>query len=204
MLGSALNAFFENVSVIWDMVRKVLVGIINFIQGLFTGNWKQAWTGLVQIFDGLFGGIADRAKITINTVIKWINKGISGVNTLIKAINKLPGINIKEIGKISLLDGQSNVSKVNARETNQIAYLAKGGVLERGSAIVGEAGPELLTMTGGRAVVQPLTSQTSNTMDIGGVTLNVYGAPGQDERELARIVANELASEFGRREAAFG
>ncbi len=60
-------------------------------------------------------------------------------------------------------------------------------------------------MTGGRAVVQPLTSQTrNNTMDIGGVTLNVYGAPGQDERELARIVANELASEFGRREAAFG
>lgn len=205
VLGSALNAFFENVSIIWDMVRKVLVGIINFIQGLFTGNWKQAWTGLVQIFDGLFGGIADKAKITINAVIKWINKGISGVNTLIKAINKLPGINIKEIGKISLFDGQSKSSKVNTRETNQIAYLANGGVLERGSAIVGEVGPELLTMTGGRAVVQPLTSQTrNNTMDIGGVTLNVYGAPGQDERELARIVANELASEFGRREAAFG
>lgn len=84
-------------------------------------------------------------------------------------------------------------------------YMADGGVLERGSAVVGEAGPELLTMVGGRAVVQPLTSQTkNNAMDIGGVTLNVYGAPGQDVRELARIVENEIANEMGRREAAFG
>ncbi len=205
VLGSALNAFCENVSVICYMVKTVLVGIINFLQGLFTGNWKQAWTGLVQIFEALFGGIGDRVAITMNGVIKWINKGITGVNTLIKALNKLPGINIKEVDKIPLINAQSKSPKVNARGTNKIPYLANGGVLERGSAIVGEAGPELLTMAGGRAVVQPLTSQTkNNTMDIGGVTLNVYGAPGQNEQELARIVANELANEFGRREAAFG
>lgn len=204
VLGSALNAFMENISVVWKMVKKILVGIINFIQGLFTGNWKQAWTGLAQIFSGLFGGIADKAKITINSVIKWINTGIEGINTLIKAINKLPGINIKGINKISLLDtGKS--TRESAKGSSKMRYMADGGVLERGSAVVGEAGPELLTMVGGRAVVEPLTSQTrNNTMDIGGVTLNVYGAPGQDVRELARIVENEIANEMGRKEAAFG
>lgn len=204
-LGGVLNAFLENVSVIWEMVRKILVGIINFIRGIFTGDIERALKGLAQIFEGLFSGIGDKVATTMKNAIKWINTGITGVNTLIKALNKLPGINIKEIDKIPLMNSQSKSSKVNTKGANKIPYLANGGILERGSAIVGEAGPELLTMTGGRAVVQPLTNQTRNsTMDIGGVTLNVYGAPGQDERELARIVSNELASEFGRREAVFG
>lgn len=36
--------------------------------------------------------------------------------------------------------------------------LASGGVLSRGSAFVGETGPELLTVSNGNAVVQPLTN----------------------------------------------
>lgn len=36
--------------------------------------------------------------------------------------------------------------------------LASGGVLSRGSAYVGETGPELLTVSNGNAVVQPLTN----------------------------------------------
>jgi hypothetical protein len=54
---------------------------------------------------------------------------------------------------------------------NKIPYLAKGGILSEGSAIVGEAGPELLTMSNGRAVVQPLTNNTNN---YSGATNNFY------------------------------
>ena len=34
-------------------------------------------------------------------------------------------------------------------------FLAKGGILSQGAAIVGEAGPEILSMQNGRAHVQP-------------------------------------------------
>ena len=43
-----------------------------------------------------------------------------------------------------------------------IPYLANGGILSRGSAIVGEAGPELLTVAAGRSIVQPLSPSAAS------------------------------------------
>ena len=78
--------------------------------------------------------------------------------------------------------------------------------MSSGSAIVGDAGPELLTMMGGRAVVQPLTSSTTNNTNtnLGGVTINVYGAAGQNVRELANIIMDELQAATDRKAAVFG
>lgn len=42
-------------------------------------------------------------------------------------------------------------------------YIAKGGVLREGTAMVAEAGPELLSMVNGKAVVTPLTGSAVNT-----------------------------------------
>ena len=124
------------------------------------------------------------AKQPINAIIGLVNGAISGINSVIRSINKLPGVSIGQIGKIP--------------------YLAKGGVVTHGSAIVGEAGPELLTVTGGRTIVQPLTgSSTTNSANYGGVTLNVYGAPGQDEHVLARIVMEEMQAAALRKGAVF-
>lgn len=183
IIGEALNMFFANVKNIWDSVKLILDGIIDFIRGVFTGDWERAWNGIVQIFAGIFKGLEASAKAPINAVIGLVNGAISGINGLINGINKLPGVDIPTLGKIP--------------------YLAKGGVLLSGSAIVGEAGPEILTMSGNRAVVQPLTNQYTSNTSMGGVVLNIYGAPGQDVRELADIIENELAGRIERREAAY-
>lgn len=45
----------------------------------------------------------------------------------------------------------------------KLPMMAEGGILTRGSAIVGEAGPELLTQAGGRSIVQPLTNNYNTT-----------------------------------------
>ena len=109
------------------------------------------------------------AKIPLNAIIRLVNTAINGINGVTSTLNKIPGVNIGQIGKIP--------------------YLAKGGILSRGSAVVGEAGPELLTMSNGRAVVQPLTNNhTTNNANYGGLTINVYGAVGQDVNTLAEIV----------------
>ena len=47
--------------------------------------------------------------------------------------------------------------------------LASGGILSSGSAVVGEAGPELLTLTGGRAVVQPLSGNGPSLKGVEGL-----------------------------------
>lgn len=61
----------------------------------------------------------------------------------------VPGLGGKKFG--------FEISQVTAP---QIPLLAKGGTLLRGSAIVGEAGPELLSLTGGGVRVTPLGNAT--------------------------------------------
>lgn len=182
VLGEVLNAFFANVKNIWDSIKMVFDGIIDFIRGVFTGDWERAWTGVKEIFGGIFNGLKAVAKAPLNAIIGMVNMAISGINGVIGGLNKIPGVNIGEIGKIP--------------------YLAKGGILSRGSAVVGEAGPELLTMSAGRAVVQPLTKNTTNnSATYGNVTINVYGAAGQSVNELADIVMNKMQGHVERREA---
>lgn len=182
VLGEVLNAFFANVKNIWDSIKMVFDGIIDFIRGAFTGNWERAWTGVKEIFAGIFDGLKAVAEAPLNAIIGMVNMAISGINGVIGGLNNIPGVNIGEIGKIP--------------------YLAKGGILSRGSAVVGEAGPELLTMSAGRAVVQPLTNNTTNnSASYGNVTINVYGAAGQDVNELADIVMYKMQGHVERREA---
>ena len=57
-------------------------------------------------------------------------------------------------------------------------------------------------MANGRAVVQPLTNNTTN-QNYGGVTLNIYGAPGQNVEELANLIMDEIGNATRRQEAAW-
>lgn len=145
-LGDLLNAFFANFKNIWDAIKQIFDGIIDFIRGIFTGDWKRVWEGVLEIFGGIFSGLEALLKAPLNAVIGLVNGAISGINYLIEKVN---GINLPLIGDVNI----STIPK--------IPYLAKGGILSKGSAIVGEAGPELLTISGSKAIVQPLTGNSS-------------------------------------------
>lgn len=140
VLGNALNAFFANLQNVWNAVLQIFNGVIDFVRGVFTGDWERAWSGIVQIFGGIFDGIYALAAVPINGIIGLINTAIDGINWLISNINRIPGVSVGNVGKIPML--------------------ADGGTVWSGSAIVGEAGPELLTVSGGKAVVQPLSPNT--------------------------------------------
>lgn len=199
ILGNSVNAFLEVIKDVWDGVKQVLDGIIDVIRGVFTGDWERAWEGVKKIFKGIWDGMVGIVKAPINIIIGLINGVIDGLNWLIDGINKIsftipdwvPGIGGKHVG-------------FNIGHIGKIAYLADGGILSRGSAIVGEAGPELLTMMGDRAMVQPLTTNNTRNTHLGGINITVYGAPGQDVRELADIIMDEMQTAVQRREAVFG
>lgn len=197
VFGNVLNVFFRTLKGIWDSIKKVFDGVINFVRGVFTGDWRRAWDGVKQIFSGVFNALITIAKAPLNLLIGLVNGVIDGLNFLIRGINKI-SFNIPDW--VPLIGGKR--FGFNLAEIGKIAYLAQGGVLTAGSAIVGEAGPELLTMNAGKAVVQPLTNNTSNH-NYGGVTLNVYGAAGQSVQELAEIIMDEIGDATRRQEAAF-
>ena len=186
ILGGILNKFFASAKEIWDSLKQVLNGLIDFIRVVFTGNWQRAWSGVVSIFSGIFSGLKTIAKQPINAIISQVNKAIGGINGMISLLNKVPGVNIGSIPKIPML--------------------WKGGTLYSGDAIVGERGPELLTVSGGKAVVRPLTNHqtTNNTTNMGGTTVNVYAHEGQDPRDIAREVMELIQDAVDRKEAAVG
>ena len=200
VLGEILNGFFANVKNIWDSIKQVFDGIINFIRGVFTGDWSRAWEGVKQIFGGIFRGLTALAKAPINGIIALLNGAINGINMMVDALNSL-SFTIPDW--VPLLGGKE--FGLNLRHVGNIPYLATGGILSRGSAVVGEAGPELLTLTGGKAVVQPLSGNNSvvNNRNLGGISVTVYGAPGQDVDELADVIMRRMQHEVDRREAVF-
>ena len=198
VLGNILNGFFANVKNIWDSIKSIFDGVIDFIRGVFTGDWSRAWEGVKEIFSGVFKALVSIAKAPLNGIIALLNGAISGLNRMIDGLNRIqftipdwvPALGGKTFG-------------LNLRHISSIPYLAAGGILSKGSAIVGEAGPELLTMMGDRAVVQPLNSSTTTNHNLGGVNIVVYGAPGQDVDDLAEAIMYRMQSAVERKEAVF-
>lgn len=195
VLGGALNGFFGVIKGVWDGIKQILDGIIDFIGGVFSGDWERAWEGVKGIFSGIWDTLVSIAKAPINGIIWLINKAIDGINWIIDGINSI---------SFDLPDwlGGGHIG-FDIGKIGNIPYLAKGGVLSRGTAVVGEAGPELLTVAGGKAVVQPLTRQTSNTTNMGGVTFYVYGAPGQDVNELTDAIMDRMETVYQTKGAAW-
>ena len=198
VLGNILNGFFANVKNIWDSIKSVFDGVIDFIRGVFTGDWSRAWEGVKEIFSGIFKALVSIAKAPLNGIISLLNGAISGLNRMIDGLNS---IHFTIPDWVPLLGGKN--FGLNLGHISSIPYLASGGILSKGSAIVGDAGPELLTMMGDRAVVQPLNSSTTTNHNLGGVSIVVYGAPGQDVDDLAEAIMYRMQSAVERKEAVF-
>ena len=129
VLATAINA----ISGILEGLTQILQGLINFITGVFTGNWTQAWEGVKQIFSGIWQSIKSICVGVVNGIISVINTVISGLNAL-KIPDWVPGIGGKGIN-IPL-----------------IPMLAKGSRFTPDTFIAGEKGAELVTNARGRTV----------------------------------------------------
>ena len=186
-LGEGMNAWQATIKSVWDNVMRIFNGVIDFIRGVFTGDWDRAWKGVQNIFKGYFGQFVAIAKIPLNGVIALINGVIGGINRMVDSLNSI-SFDIPDW--VPELGGRS--FGLNLSHVGKVPYLANGGILSQGSAIVGEAGAELLTMSGGRAIVQPLTNNTAN---YAGSTNNFYiqsTDPEQVAEEVATILNNQV------------
>lgn len=55
---SALLTLVQGVGLVIEGIKQTFTGIIQFVTGVFTGNWSQAWEGIKNIFFGLLKTIA--------------------------------------------------------------------------------------------------------------------------------------------------
>lgn len=205
VLGGAFNAFFQNIENVWNGIKQIFNGVIDFIRGVFTGDWDRAWKGLGEVLRGIVDTWVAIVKAPINGIIGILNAAIGGINSLIDGLNRLridipdwvPGIGGGTLG-------------FNIPHVPTIPLLASGGVLLRGAAIVGEAGPELLQQLGNRTIVQPLSGGESaaargtaaaKQRPAPVINITINAPAGMDVNALADAVAYRLQTLADRKEA---
>lgn len=111
VIGAAIGyfqSFINTAKEVFNGVTTIFGGILDFITGVFSGNWAQAWEGIKTVFSGIFTSISAIAKSTINGVIGIINGAISGINKMgITIPDWIPGLGGKafkiDIPKIPML-----------------------------------------------------------------------------------------------------
>lgn len=100
IIGGAIGLFgslLQSVSDIFAGLTRIFGGIVDFITGVFTGDWEKAWSGVRDIFGGIFETIVALAKAPLNGVISLINGAIAGINNLgIKIPDWVPGLGGKD------------------------------------------------------------------------------------------------------------
>ena len=128
----------------WTNIKNAFANVTSF----FSGLWDKIKGCFVDVGVKIGSAVGDAFKSAINSCLATIegvvNKFIRMINGVIGIINEIPGVSLGSIGELSL------------------PRLAKGGVLREGTAMVAEAGPELLSMVNGKAVVTPLTGSARN------------------------------------------
>lgn len=100
-VGGAIGLFGSLIKSAGDVVSGLVTafgGIIDFISGVFTGNWRKAWNGVKNIFGGIFSSLVALVKTPMNAVISLINGAIAGINKLgVKIPKWVPGLGGKKI-----------------------------------------------------------------------------------------------------------
>lgn len=195
-----LEAAWEKVKEVVDKVKEKVETAWNAIKETFE-TIKEKVTGIFEDIKETIKTILDTIgnflKEKINVYIGFINKLIGGINSMIDKINNLklePPKWAQEMFGIGTIG-------FNLRKIPEIPMLAKGGVVsDGGSAIVGEAGAEYLTVANGKATVQPLanTNITNNyTSGASAVEINFTGNLAQ----LARVLQPYIVADTVRRGA---
>lgn len=137
-IWTAVQNVFAMISDVLGGLFKSLGGLMDFITGVFTGNWEKAWTGIKDFFVGIWEIIWGAIKGVLNQMISAINSLWSGIVSVIQGIvNGIGGL-VKAIGSVF---GQDWGWKVDWADVPAIPMLASGGYVAANTpqlAVVGD------------------------------------------------------------------
>ena len=130
IFGYAIEGFLNTVQNIFDGIQRIFNGLIDFINGVFSGDWSRAWSGIVEIFGGIWDTIGGFLSGPINTVISFLNALVDGVEAAQNWIAEALSFSIDLPGPIQEITGWSSFSlSIPKWSLPNIPYLASGAVI---------------------------------------------------------------------------
>ncbi|MFQ7218674.1 phage tail protein, partial [Enterocloster sp.] len=84
-LQAATDTFFvflETVSGIIGSLLTIFGGLIDFITGVFTGNWSLAWEGIKEIFSGIWDALKEIVSGAIEIIKSTVNLAWTAISNI--------------------------------------------------------------------------------------------------------------------------
>ena len=109
MISNTLGTAIDIIMPILENLMDRLGSVIDFITGVFSGDWEKAWDGIVGIFKSTLNIIPSALEGIINGAIGVINNMIQGVNNLtgkigIPSIPLIPNVSIPRFHTGGIVD----------------------------------------------------------------------------------------------------
>lgn len=162
-VAGTLIAFVSDMA---KSIVKILGGIIDFVVGVFTLNWKRAWQGVKDIFGGIWDGMVGGVKGALNLIIDAVNWAIRGMNRI--SIDVPKGVPI--IGGIKW-----------GLSIPEIPKLARGGIVDSATlALIGERGREAVVPLENTGFVTALANAVASAVGTTMLQVMKLGAAGSD------------------------
>ena len=176
-----------------DGVKQIFGGLIDFLTGVFTADWKKAWEGIKEIFRGIWNTIVGGLEAAVNLIIK-------GINWLIDQLNKIhfeipdwvPGIGGKSFG--------INISHINELK---IPRLAQGAVIPPNREFMAVLGDQKqgTNIEAPADLIRQIVREEINNFGGGeDITIKFTG----DLAQLARVLSPEITRQQRNRQRALG
>lgn len=181
IIKSVVLAAIHSVSGVFNGLMTTLGGVLDFITGVFSGNWGKAWEGLVDIFSGVFSALGSILKVPINAVIGLINQAFEKIGSIsIDIPDWVPGLGGKTFGV----------------DLPQIPLLATGGVATGPTlAMVGEGREDEAILPLSKLDSMLQSRSPSGQAGSAGVTIQITNSPkiyvsgSATEQDAKRIAA---------------
>lgn len=181
MLAAIFQTYGNFISGLFNSIKQCLSGIIEFISGVFTGDWTKAWEGVKDIFKGIWNGIITAVEYAINFIINGINLLISALNT----------IHFEVPDWVPLIGGSSFGISIPLVSNVALPRLAQGAVIPPNReflAVLGDQKSGTNIETPLATMVQAFKQAINDTGGMGGRQITVVMQ--LDHRELGRAVYN--------------
>lgn len=88
-LWTKVEFVFSAISAVVQGIMEVCSGLIDFIAGIFTGDWEKAWNGIQEIFGGICTAISGTFKAVgnfISNIFTTITGTVGNALSLLKSI----------------------------------------------------------------------------------------------------------------------
>ncbi|HBR32458.1 MAG TPA: hypothetical protein DD733_10275 [Clostridiales bacterium] len=142
IFNGVIDVIGDLIGTIVDVVKgifKALGGLLDFITGVFSGDWEKAWNGIKNFFIGIWDAIWSVVKGVVNLIIGGLNTLWGGVYDVVKGIVDAIGGIAGAIGDIFGADWHFSMPE----EPPLIPKLARGGITTGPTiAQIGERGRE--------------------------------------------------------------